>query len=170
MRVNFALGFQKKKAVEWKSAVFLGEFGANVEQEGALDYLEDIVAVADSMNFAGWTFWNYYPKPFKHWHNHNIVDREGKGHPVLDRLIRPRPAGLAGVPVKQKFDSTKRTYRLAWKGPAGVSRIFVPSRHYPDGFRVGLSEGRWSFDPASRILEVTVEGKGRHELTIFPGK
>ncbi len=174
LRVNFALGFQKKKAVEWKSAVFLGEFGANVEQEGALDYLEDIVAVADSMNFAGWTFWNYYPKPFKHWHNHNIVDREGNGHPVLDRILRPRAAGLTGVPVKQQFDFKSRSYRLKWRGGTGVSHIFVPSRHYPNGFRVDFSEGTWNYDSGTQILEVEVVGEspsgkdGLHELTITP--
>jgi endoglycosylceramidase len=169
-RIEEGLGNSRDKAVEWGTGAFLGEFGADVEQAGALEYLQDVVDVAESLHFAGWTYWNYYPQPFVGWHNHNIVDKDGNPHPVLDRLVRPRPAGLDGTLVKQEFDVASRTYRLEWTGDLGTSRILVPEWQYPAGFQVDFPHGNWSHDPETQMLDVVVlrEENSLHRLTIVP--
>ncbi|MDP6958645.1 MAG: cellulase family glycosylhydrolase [Planctomycetota bacterium] len=169
-RVEEGLAFSADKAIEWGTGAFLGEFGANLNQEGSHDYLQDIVDVAEALHFSGWTYWNYYPLPFGGWHNHNIVDKNGDPHPILDRIVRPRPAGLLGTLVSQKYDVATGTYLLEWTGGVGINQILVPTWIYPAGIQVEIEDATWTYDPESQILQIDVlrENGAAHRLKITP--
>ena len=61
-------------------------------------------------------------------------------------LERPYPEVVAGTPLSWSYDATKRIFKLTFSttGPAGdlsspYSLVYVPSLHYPHGYRVEVT-------------------------------
>ena len=62
---------------------------------------------------------------------------------ITDIFARPFPLVTAGVVKTFGFDFATRTFQMKFDAdPAkGESEIYIPLRHYPDGFRVVLPDG-----------------------------
>ncbi|MCP4805146.1 MAG: glycoside hydrolase family 5 protein [Proteobacteria bacterium] len=146
-------------------AVVLGEWGLSQSTEGAERFMGDVVDMADR-SMAGWSYWDY---GFGGW---LPVDGDGNELETMDVLVRVYPQRVAGTPVSFGFDRDSRVFELEFtdrEGVSGATEIYVPPRHYPDGFDVELSDGDWVFDTDSNLLSVTVEPvDGVHRVGLRP--
>jgi endoglycosylceramidase len=69
-------------------------------------------------------------------------------------LVRPYPTAIAGVPTRIAFDRPSGTFESAFaparpapRDRAGrITVIEIPTRHYPDGYRVRV-RGAWVDSP-----------------------
>jgi len=96
----------------------------------------------------------------------------------LDVLVRPYPQLVAGTPERYGFEEARRRFelRFATVGPGGQSfapaagpapaaaptvpastpqsEVFVPRRHYPDGYAVDVDGGGIASAPGADLLRV----------------
>ncbi|KAH7144284.1 glycoside hydrolase superfamily [Dactylonectria estremocensis] len=156
-------------------------------------------------NAVGFTLWNYNPhNRFEYgdgWNkedfsviNGDDVDDHGSGRQdyrnrahedddlyrggrVLDVVIRPYAAKIAGKPIRSNWDHRTLRFDFEWssKGvnekPAGdkarLTEIFVPNYHYAKHeLRIKLSDGDWSYDAKQQTLLVRQGNLARHSLTV----
>jgi endoglycosylceramidase len=69
----------------------------------------------------------------------------------LDVLARPFPRLIAGTPESWSFDEATRTFDLTYSttavngrrlSPSVRTEVFLPARHYPQGYQVQLEGAR----------------------------
>jgi endoglycosylceramidase len=81
--------------------------------------------------------------------------------PKLARLDRPHPQAVAGTPTSFGYDRDANTFSLKYsaKSPGGErqprsrrTRVYVPRRHYPEGYDVNVSGARVVSEPDSKYL------------------
>ncbi len=159
------------EASRQKAPLLLGEFGASAEGLGHVDYLKDVVAMADSAG-AGWTYWSYDLGG-----GFGFLDADRNEKAQLEALVRVYPERIAGKPVSFAYEPATRAFELVFDEQAGVSgptRIVLPAvRLYPAGWDLAVSDpaGTWSasFDAtAQRLTLVTSPGQARHTIRITP--
>jgi endoglycosylceramidase len=110
----------------------------------------------------------------------------------LDVLVRPYPQVVAGTPERFDFDEPSRRFELVYltRGPGGASflpaskgaralpvvpastpqtEVFVPERHYPNGYEVDVEGGGLASAPGDRLLRVAAcPGTERVSLVVRP--
>jgi endoglycosylceramidase len=98
---------------------------------------------------------------------------------ILDVIVEPYPQAVAGTPTKSAFDPTTKTYRLEYtptradgKGQfrkGSVTEVFVPERHYPNGYAVQVSGAKVTSRPNARILTLAARSStGTITCTLSP--
>ena len=114
--------------------LWIGEYGgiATSEQIGAyMDAAYDGAASA----FAGTMYWAYDQGG-----GYSMLDADG--NPVaslLDAVVRPYPARIAGQPTTWSYDELTRTLEVAWLADTSITAptvIVTPTRAYPRGVDV----------------------------------
>jgi endoglycosylceramidase len=120
-------------------ALFIGEFGANLDDDEAdARYFRDVLDLADRQ-MAGWAYWSWD----KGWWGIRAGDGSDATH--ADFVVRPYPQVIAGVPQSFSFDTDNRVFRLSYRTRAGVegpTEIYLATgRHYPEGVNVTISRG-----------------------------
>jgi endoglycosylceramidase len=157
---------------------------------GATDNVRAIeidAAVADQ-HLMGWTHWAY-----KQWQDPTTADEaQGMFHDDTDFssvkqdklrvLVRTYAQATAGEPLATSFDATTGafSYRYRSNDIAEPTEIFVSPLHYPDGYDVEVTNGRWERASGNRLLvepvtagqEVSVavlSARGRPRRTPVPG-
>jgi hypothetical protein len=97
----------------------------------------------------------------------------------LDVLARVHPEAVAGTPKRFGFDREERMFALDYStaragggtlGPLTDTEIFVPARHYPDGYDVEVKGGEPVSAPGARILKVRAcSGRREVQVRVKPG-
>jgi endoglycosylceramidase len=164
----------KAKASGLGLPLFIGEFGAHwgTRPEGSRNRSVDNALRLFENNFLGCAYWDFSVQDVDAWNGEDfsLLDREGRPR-GLEVNVRPYAVRLKGEPLSQGFDLSSRTYRLAFRSDPGgpPTEIFVPREvHYRGGFRVEVSDGKWSFRRKEGILRYVPSRKGEHVVTIRP--
>jgi endoglycosylceramidase len=152
------------------AALLLSEFGATDD----LAKLAQTTALADR-NMASWHYWAYFGRdPCCARPEEGLVHdltRPPAGANVkagkLDVLARPYPRAVAGRPVAWRFDPGARVFELEYAAEGdGEAEVFVPPRHYPDGYEVAVRGGEAVSEAGARVLRIA--GAGRVKAQVSP--
>ena len=166
---------QRNKAGQLGMPLLIGEFGAPwyVNPPGARDEIVDAEYRAIESGFTSSAQWDYSVRDVTIWNEEDfsLIDQDGNPR-GLQAAARPYARRLAGIPVDQVFDRSSRVYRLEFRtsasGPATV--VSVPrSVQYPGGFKVVVSDGRYTYNAATgELLYRPAKARGTHALVISP--
>jgi len=87
-------------------------------------------------------------------------------------VVRPYARAVAGLPLKMSYDVEQRTFELVFRHDPAVqapTEIYVPSLHYPRGYRVEVSDGEFQAGEAERMLLYRHDtGRPEHWLHLAP--
>ena len=152
----------------------------------------------------GFTLWNYNPNnSIEHgdgWNREDFSvvngDEQGVAKPdfrnvrleknelyrggrVLDVVIRPYAAKIAGEPIRSEWDYRTLRYELDWRCPNAASttktsskalltEVFIPDYHYEEHeLLVSWEGGDWTFDAAKQTLYLQQKpGVVEHKLVL----
>lgn len=150
-----------------QTPLVVGEIGGSDSTPGFGQYIDDAMAMLDQMG-GGWAWWSNDPGSW------GLVDGQGNETPKVNRLVRTYPRAIAGEPVTFSFIPGAADFSLHFKQKTGVSgptEIFVPRRHYPDGWELEVSDpsGSWSsqYDNATQVLKIwTDPNQAEHRIRI----
>jgi len=168
------------EAVKTDRALMLTEFGATNDRPR----IEHMVDLADQ-HMVSWMWWAYCgcddPTTSGPGNVQAIVKDPRKppsGSNVLHRklalLDRPYPQVVAGTPTSFGYDRDSGSFRFAYaaRTPAGKvlprrskTTVYVPRRHYPDGYRVRAAGAKVTSKPGARYL-VLERKKGAPHVTL----
>ena len=168
------------EAVKTDRALMLTEFGATNDRPR----IEHMVDLADQ-HMVSWMWWAYCgcddPTTSGPGNVQAIVKDPRKppsGSNVLHRklalLDRPYPQVVAGTPTSFGYDRDSGSFRFAYaaRTPAGKvlprrskTTVYVPRRHYPDGYRVRAAGAKVTSKPGARYL-VLERKKGVPHVTL----
>lgn len=147
---------ERTKEVNAQQApLIVGEFGGTDNQEGILDYFDDVTELMDYMS-AGWAYWSH---DCGSW---GLIDCNGAENPKTNHLVRVYPQAIAGEPIAFRYNARAKAFELSFKNKAGVTgptEIYVPaSRHFKEGWEVVSSDeaGTWSqqWDAEREVLKI----------------
>jgi len=160
----------------------VGEFGANGANAA---YAKQVDAM--DADFFSWTYWMYYAPPgdpSNPAEGSILLDSTQPGaesnanQAKLDALVVPYPQAIAGTPQSYSFDRGSGVMQLGYSTAAvpgatladgALTRIFVPRRHYPNGYRVDASGATVVSAPGAPWVELrTVPGAAQVRLSISP--
>lgn len=152
-----------------KAPLIVGEFGGSDSTPGFDLFLQDALQMFDVMG-AGWSYWSNDPGGW------GLLDGNGNETPKVNQLVRPYARAIAGEPIRFGFDPATRIFDLVFadkEGVTGETEIFIPERHYPNGWHLEVANAedpflsRW--DEERRILFLRFSGsEQQHELRIVP--
>jgi endoglycosylceramidase len=117
--------------------------------------------------------WAYFPSG----NGFSVVTASGEEKPgVVDALVRPYPMETAGIPLSIDWDRSASgafVYRFAEdtsRRVADPTVIFVPERHFPNGFTVETTPGDVAIPQpdAQRVLIRRDRTRAEHTVTIRP--
>lgn len=155
---------RREELVRQPMPLVLGEWGLSSSVAGAMRYVSETLEMSDRM-MAGWAYWSWDPAgSWAFW------KREGdEENPHLALAIRTYPRAVAGDPVAFHFDPVTKAFSLTFRereGVTGPTEIYVPARHYPNGYVVRSSDANntWWFtlsDEMQDVLLVTTPTTGR---------
>src|SRR5690606_7978781 len=141
-----------------QTPLIVGEFGGSDSTPSFDLFLRDTLAMYDTMG-ASWAWWSNDPGSW------GLIDSDGNEMPKVNQLVRPYPRAIAGQPVRFGFDPATRVFELEFdpkEGVSGETEIFIPQRHYPDGWELQVSaeSGAWQSrrDEERQILYLSVDG------------
>jgi hypothetical protein len=173
----------------------LGEFGISMDlQEKRAyhsgDYSMQVRALDRTMqaleaNLVNYTLWNYTPDNTNlHgdlWNDEDlsIYSPDQRTNPrdinsggrALKGFIRPYPMATAGELLKSTFNPFSHDYRLTFKHDPAITaptEIFVPNYHYPNGYSIRVSDGRYEIRRSSQSLLYWPGERSIHKITIRP--
>jgi len=158
--------------------VLLGEFGAPFDLASgdvtrALD--RSLRAVEDAGLHA--TLWNYNADNTHAqgdgWNGEDlsIFCAEDGGGRGLDAVVRPYPKAVPGELVRFGFELSTRTFEFVFRHDAtdAPAEVFLPTRHYPRGAHVTVSDGRVEVSATTQTLSWWPDGARReHALRATP--
>ncbi len=161
--------WERNRAQEYETQpmpMAIGEWGLDQDTENVEAFMADVVAMADR-RMAGWAYWDYR---FGGW---MPVDADGVERPTMDLLVRAYPRAVAGTPTSFGFDPDTAAFFLEFdtrEGISGATEIYLPARHYPDGWLLDVStdEHTTTWDAATAVLSVNVEAAGSHRIEVSP--
>lgn len=155
-----------------KAAFLLSEFGANNDPGDT----GNMAALADD-HLLSWMVWAY-----KGWSDptgqaalegmfDNDADLSTLRQPKADVLIRPYPQAVAGIPTAIHFDLPTKVFTMAYTATpgAGDTEIFVPDRHYPNGYIATVRGATVVSPPGATILKLRTTGSAAVTVEVRPG-
>merc|ERR1712083_330558 len=102
-----------------------------------------------------------------------------KGGRALMAVVRPAPQKIAGIPSHLEFNYVTHKFvfrfsshtvprqKLQWDICA-VSEFFIPNLHYPEGYNVKVSDGKYVKVPRLQILLYQHSAECHHTKSLFP--
>ena len=94
------------------------------------------------------------------------------GGRALEALLRPWPRATAGEPLRISFDVRRRIFEYEFRHDplaAAPTEIYVPRLHYPNGYRVEVSDGSFQQLTQEQLLVYRHDpGRTVHRLHIAP--
>jgi endoglycosylceramidase len=114
--------------------LWIGEYGGIGTSPQIGPYMDAAYDGAASV-FAGTMYWAYDRSD-----GYGILDPDGNEKPMLvDAIVRPYPARIAGEPLTWSYDEAARTLTVTWKPDASITAptvVITPVRVYPNGVDV----------------------------------
>lgn len=164
-------------AIEWSErtggALLNTEWGATTDPVAVQRQVDELDGA-----LIPWIWWAYNEGVIRNTHQppseENIVTR------VVDVLVRPRPAAVAGTPRSYSYDAASRTMAFTYStarpgwgrvpaGVPGVSEFKVAPRTYPGGYRATATGGVVVSRPGAKVLKVLSRpGAAEVKVTIAP--
>ncbi len=148
------------------------EFGATLDPAT----LTRLTSEADA-GLVPWMFWAYQriiADPMAPAGSDNLRSEAG-----LAALVRPHPVAIAGTPTGLAFDPATKIFELTFdrRRPGGgrysrrlETAVFVPARHYPDGYTVTAKGAKVTSKPCATMLTLRRRPKARQvTVQITPG-
>jgi endoglycosylceramidase len=126
----------------WNVPVFVGEFGQPRDTTGIVAYATSVFGALDTLGMSG-TEWEY-SQSAEEWDSetYEVVAADGTEYPVAQALIRPFARAVAGSSISQSWDATALAFTLSYAPTAGgTTEVQLPSRAFPQGFKVTVSGG-----------------------------
>jgi endoglycosylceramidase len=155
------------QAQRFPQTLLLSEFGATDD----IDAITRMVDLADA-NRVSWQYWAW-------WNEDPCCERPDEGvidHPSnpptaehldtakLDALVRPYPRVIAGTPQAWRYDAATRQFELQFETLAAdgsgrplndlLTEIWIPQRHYPNGYSVSLEGAEQVSAPDAQALQL----------------
>jgi endoglycosylceramidase len=123
------------------AALWIGEYGGMATAPGIVEYMTAQYDAAGQAA-AGGAYWAYDDGGY------GPVNSDGSERaPLVDVLVRPYPARVAGDPIAYAFDAATSTFTMSWTpGAALATEIVVPARAYPSGWSVDCAGCVWHAD------------------------
>lgn len=134
--------------------LLLGEFG-NTDD---VQHLSETMSLTDQHRLS-WLYWSYKGDGFGGESRASMFtdsnDLSTLKQDKADVLIRPYPRVVDGLPQGWTFDPGLGTFHFSYQ-PRGldVTEIYVPQRHYTQGYRVDIQGGTVTSKPNAAILKV----------------
>jgi len=135
-----------------------GEFGLAANQDGFEDYMKDVLRMFDR-NLWNWTYWS---NDRGGW---SPLDPDLQETPVLPFLVRPYPKATSGtlLSFEYKFNTGVFSMDFISMNTGMPTEIFIPERHFPDGWEIEVQGAQWSSDHdwATQTLKLTISEAGK---------
>ncbi len=149
--------------------LIVGEFGGSDSTGGFEQFLKDTLEMYDVMG-ASWAYWSNDPGGW------GLLDSNRQETPKVNWLVRPYPRAIAGEPEAFSYNPDTRVFQLTFSDKAGVNgetELFIPRRHYPDGWNLEISDSddNWTsrWDEERQILFLSFyTTETRHQVRITP--
>ena len=115
------------------AALWIGEYGGDASTPGIAEYM---TAQYDGMGAvaASSMYWDDSRGGY------GLLAADGSEKPILvDTVVRPFPAKVAGDPVSWTYDAATSTFQFTWKPDLSLTlptEISIPPRRYPKGYQV----------------------------------
>jgi hypothetical protein len=124
---------------------------------------------AADVNLLCYTIWNYTSDNTNQWgdawndEDLSIFSRDQQKDPsdinsggrALQAVVRPYAMATAGQPVSMGFEVRNKSFQLEFRHDSGVegpTEIFVPNLHYPKGYEVEVTDGKYEVDREEQVL------------------
>lgn len=124
----------RTEADQLGAALWIGEYGGLATDPNVTAYL-DAAYDAAAAAFAGTMTW-----AFDRGTGYALLDPDGNEVAVLvDAIVRPYPARIAGDPVSWSYDDAARALSVSWRTDPAITAptvIIAPARVYPNGVTV----------------------------------
>jgi endoglycosylceramidase len=168
---GFALSFHSY-AIDLNGEINLVRFGVEAaERDGAPALMTEFGASVDPVllnrltaqfeaRIVPWMFWSYDGEIVRDQHAPLTPDSIASQE-ALDALVRPYPVATTGVPTRVAFDPETKVFEFEYD-PTRVggghfprrldTLVFVPRRHYPDGYTVEAEGARVVSEPCATEL------------------
>ncbi|WP_257141398.1 cellulase family glycosylhydrolase [Bacillus toyonensis] len=159
-----------KEAKKYETPLLLGEFGLNIQKEGAMDYVVEVLNMLNPIS-SGFTYWS---NDTDHW---GPYDASGKFNILARELAFPYPRAIAGNDVSWEFDKNTNILKVNWKSQqniTGPTEIFLSPKYYPNGWELRESSSEthnWykEWDDQRHILKIyTPHHPINYSFTIDP--
>jgi endoglycosylceramidase len=137
--------------------VLMTEFGASIDPV----LLNRLMAQFDA-RIVPWMFWSYDGEVVRDQHAPLTPDSI-VSQAALDALVRPYPVATTGVPTRIAFDPETKVFDFEYDpsraGGGHFPRrldtlVFVPRRHYPNGYTVEATGARVTSEPCATELRL----------------
>jgi hypothetical protein len=179
-----------------KKPVIIGEIGIPFDLNRGRAYRrgnfsKQIAAMDRSLSAAdksllGYAIWNYTSdndnEHGDHWNGEDlsIFSRDqqfdkndiNSGGRALAAVVRPYPVACAGEALRLSFDIKTRIFRFRFRhdpGSEAETEIFVPAYHFPEDYRVIVSDGSFRKEAAGqRLYYQHTQMREEHVIQIMP--
>ncbi|KAI8869424.1 putative secreted endoglycosylceramidase [Ramicandelaber brevisporus] len=147
--------------------IIIGEFGLNWHGSGNLDYVNDILDVADQLS-GGFTYWS---NDGGSWGPRND---DGSFNNLALTLARPYARVIAGKSASWSYNRSGRVLTVSWTADAKISgptEVFIPAHVYPNGYSVqgSVSAFTQDYSASTRVLKLSGGASGqRYTIQIVP--
>jgi endoglycosylceramidase len=160
------------------NGLLMTEFGATERT----DTMERLAAAADR-NMVGWHYWTY-SNVFagNDFISTSLIEDldlpptpDNIKQPAMDALARPYPQVVAGTPSGWSWDASSKVFTLRHSTTTpsgerlrrGESEVFLPARHFPDGYQARAEGAVVLSEPGARVLRLrNCTGARRVSLTV----
>lgn len=183
---NQALAYGRQNSV----ALFATEWGAftplnSVNGDVPAAISQGARELDDAM--MSWTYWTYANKtPYEVSFGsttQGLVDdlKQSRTTPGnvnwdrIDALVRPHPKAVAGTPLKWSFDTMSKVFSFEYStrgvdgkvfGPGSLTEVYIPKRHYPQGYVVEVQGADVASVTNNEALYIVTNG-GRESVTVL---
>jgi endoglycosylceramidase len=133
------------------AGLWIGEYGGVASAPGIVEYMTAQYDAAGQAA-ASTMYWAYDKSD-----GYGLLAVDGSEKPLLvDTLVRPYPARVAGDPISYAFDAASSTFTLAYapdRAQALPTEIVVPPRRYPNGFTVECGGCRYELRGDELVID-----------------
>lgn len=157
---------RKKDQRTHKGAPLLcGEFGVSPSSAGFDEFLNDIHSMFDR-NLWHWAYWS---NDRGGWSPLNADRTET---PICSHLVRAYPKATAGIIESFSYDPAEKKFTMTFMANPSIDKeteIFVPKRHFPNGYQAqvsGTDKFTSSYDETLQVYRLKVNESRKVTLNI----